>query len=85
MSRDEEKAPDGGVEHVDTVTKNNYSDVDIDEEFSYKEQRKIIHRVDLRLVTICGLGYCISLMDRTNTSMAAIAGYGQRFSEQNGS
>ncbi|EAS30930.3 phthalate transporter [Coccidioides immitis RS] len=74
MSRDEEKAPDGGVEHVDTVTKNNYSDVDIDEEFSYKEQRKIIHRVDLRLVTICGLGYCISLMDRTNTSMAAIAG-----------
>lgn len=46
-----------------------------EEEFTLAEQRKIIKRVDLRLVTMTGLAYCISLMDRTNLSMAAIAGY----------
>lgn len=75
MLRDEEKVSDSGVEHVDAVPNKACDDVDVDEEFTYKEQRKIIHRVDKRLVTTCGLGYCISLMDRTNTSMAAIAGY----------
>ncbi|KAJ5101396.1 hypothetical protein NUU61_003618 [Penicillium alfredii] len=47
---------------------------DEEEEFTPAEQRKIIHRVDRRLVTMTGLAYCISLMDRTNLSMAAIAG-----------
>ncbi|KAL3442913.1 major facilitator superfamily domain-containing protein [Aspergillus insuetus] len=50
------------------------SDVDIDEEYTYEEQRKIIHQVDRRLILSCGLAYCISLMDRTNVSMASIAG-----------
>lgn len=45
-----------------------------DEEFTPKEQKKIIRRIDLRLVTMTGLAYCISLMDRTNLSMAAVAG-----------
>ncbi|KAJ5691943.1 hypothetical protein N7462_001366 [Penicillium macrosclerotiorum] len=44
------------------------------EEFTLEQQRAIIKRVDLRLVTMTGLAYCISLMDRTNLSMAAIAG-----------
>jgi sugar phosphate permease len=43
-------------------------------EFTPKEQSKIIHRVDRRLVTTTGFMYCISLMDRTNLSNAAIAG-----------
>jgi CHASE3 domain sensor protein len=43
-------------------------------EFTLKEQRKIIRRVDYRLVTILGLIYCASLMDRTNLGSAAIAG-----------
>lgn len=47
---------------------------DEDEEFTPEEQKKIIRRIDLRLVTMTGLAYCISLMDRTNLSMAAIAG-----------
>lgn len=46
-----------------------------DEEYTPEEQKKIIRRIDLRLVTMTGLAYCISLMDRTNLSMAAIAGY----------
>jgi len=43
-------------------------------EFSDREQKKIIHRIDRRLVVTVGVLYCISLMDRTNLSAAAIAG-----------
>ncbi|KAJ5385392.1 Major facilitator superfamily domain general substrate transporter [Penicillium concentricum] len=39
--------------------------------------KKILRRIDLRLVTMTGLAYCISLMDRTNLSMAAVAGLKQ--------
>lgn len=42
--------------------------------FTPAEQRRIIRRVDRRLVVIVGVMYCISLMDRTNMSAAAIAG-----------
>ncbi|KAL2114020.1 hypothetical protein VUR80DRAFT_1316 [Thermomyces stellatus] len=38
------------------------------------EKRRIIRRIDLRLVTTVGALYCVSLMDRTNLSAAAIAG-----------
>lgn len=48
--------------------------LDEDPEFSYAEQRKIIHRVDKRLVVMTGLMYCVSLMDRSNLPNAAIAG-----------
>lgn len=43
-------------------------------EYSEREQRKIIHRIDRRLVVTVGVLYCVSLMDRTNLSAAAIAG-----------
>lgn len=42
--------------------------------FTPEEQRKIIHRVDRRLVSVLGLLYMASLMDRTNLSAANIAG-----------
>lgn len=63
-----------GVERVEDVDKSALNNTYYDEEFTPAEQRKIIHRVDRRLVTTTGLAYCVSLMDRTNTSMAAIAG-----------
>lgn len=44
-------------------------------EFTPQEQRKIIHRIDRRLVFTVGVLYCVSLMDRTNLSAAAIAGF----------
>jgi hypothetical protein len=44
-------------------------------EFTPREQRAIVHRVDRRLVVTVGVLYCVSLMDRTNLSAAAIAGY----------
>ncbi|KAK2735023.1 hypothetical protein FQN57_001365 [Myotisia sp. PD_48] len=83
MSKDEEKGSSASsrenVNHVDDVTTTipTSNDIDVDEVYTYKEQRKIIHRVDLRLVLTCGIGYCISLMDRTNTAMAVVAGMKQ--------
>lgn len=42
--------------------------------YTAAEVKKIIRRVDLRLLPLCGLMYCVSLLDRTNLSNAAIAG-----------
>lgn len=42
--------------------------------FSDDEKKRIVRRVDGYLVTMCGLTACVSLMDRTNISSAAIAG-----------
>jgi hypothetical protein len=82
MGSDPEKAAGSGsseADYVDTLEKvesgTERDAVDVDEEFTYVEQRKIIHRIDRRLVTVLGIGYTISLIDRTNTSMAVIAGY----------
>ncbi|KAL4925348.1 major facilitator superfamily domain-containing protein [Aspergillus undulatus] len=80
MVNDIEKVSTGQVstENVENVEKasamKGVVNIDDDEEFTYAEQRKIIHRVDRRLVTITGAAYCISLMDRTNVSVAAITG-----------
>ncbi|GAB7361451.1 hypothetical protein MBLNU230_g1507t1 [Neophaeotheca triangularis] len=48
--------------------------LDDDPVYSYKEQRKIIHRIDRRLITISGIIYMNSLMDRSNLPNANIAG-----------
>lgn len=52
-------------------------DIDDDPVYSYKEQRAIIHRIDRRLITIAGIIYMNSLMDRSNLPNAMIAGMGQ--------
>jgi len=57
-----------GLSPVDSVEE------DILHEFTPEETKKVIHRIDRRLVTTVGIMYCISLMDRTNLSAAAIAG-----------
>lgn len=44
--------------------------------FTPEEQRKIIRRVDFRLVTTLGFMYCVSLMDRTNLGIAVVGGMG---------
>lgn len=81
MVNDIEKTSTGqisaeNIESVDSpaATKGVPVDIDDDEEFTYEEQRRIIHHVDRRLVVITGAAYCISLMDRTNVSVAAITG-----------
>lgn len=48
--------------------------LDDDPVYTYAEQRKIIHRVDRRLITVAGIIYMNSLMDRSNLPNAGIAG-----------
>lgn len=45
--------------------------------FSAEEQKKIIRRVDYRLIVTIGLMYCISLVDRVNMGAANLAGMGK--------
>lgn len=61
--------------HVDTYEKaaDVHADPD-DHGFSPHEQRRIMRRIDRRLVVTVGAMYCVSLMDRTNMSAANIAG-----------
>lgn len=58
----------------DDVKQRQMQALDDDPVYSRKEQRKIIHRIDRRLVVTTGAMYCVSLMDRTNLPNAAIAG-----------
>lgn len=48
--------------------------MEADEEFSPAEQKRIKRKIDNRLIVTAGVMYCVSLMDRTNLSAAAIAG-----------
>ena len=48
------------------------------EDVSYVEGRKVIHKIDRRLITATGLMFAVSLMDRTNTGSANIAGMGKQ-------
>ena len=64
------RTTDEQIENSPTKTSN----CDLNEELSPVEQKKIIHRIDRRLVLTLGAMYCVSLMDRTNLSSASIAG-----------
>lgn len=44
--------------------------------FTEKEQRRIIRKIDFRLVPTLGFMYCVSLMDRTNLGIAVVGGMG---------
>lgn len=46
---------------------------DIDEGFDPKEVKRVVRKVDLHLIPILAAMYCISLIDRTNLSMARSA------------
>ena len=48
--------------------------LDDDPVYTRAEQRKIIHRVDRRLISVAGIIYMNSLMDRSNLPNAGIAG-----------
>lgn len=76
MDHESEKA---GVDHIgediDRVnTKNSVPLTHHDFNFSPAEERRIIKRIDRRLIVTVGFMYCVSLMDRTNLGAANIAG-----------
>ncbi|KAL8813285.1 MAG: hypothetical protein Q9223_007076 [Gallowayella weberi] len=75
----DEKVSDDSPTSSNALNEENASDIslralDDDPVFSYNEQRKIIHRIDRRLVITCGIIYCFSLIDRGNLGNASIAG-----------
>lgn len=43
-------------------------------EYSLLEQKRIIRKVDIRLVSVLGIMYISSVVDRTSVASAAIAG-----------
>lgn len=70
-SSDTEKAT---LEQVERSVSQDSNDARI-AQFTPEQQRKIIHRVDRRLVTTLGALYACSLMDRTNLGAVNIAGF----------
>ena len=66
-----EKAPDATP---DTSSDHVEEALDDDPVYTRAEQRKIIHRVDRRLISVAGIIYMNSLMDRSNLPNAMIAG-----------
>lgn len=72
----EKKVGNGDVHDGDELETESTSDMAIDDDqiYSHREQKAIIHRVDRRLVVMCGFLYCFSLIDRGNLGNASIAG-----------
>ncbi|KAF7324581.1 Pantothenate transporter liz1 [Mycena kentingensis (nom. inval.)] len=62
----------GSLDLVEDSTRHSASLTESD--FTPQEQAKIVRRIDWRLVSLVGIMYCASLMDRTNLSVANIAG-----------
>ncbi|KAI4191827.1 MAG: hypothetical protein LQ348_003403 [Seirophora lacunosa] len=60
-------------EHHDNATGPASYDPIIDR-FTDAEIKRVVRKIDMRLIPLCGLMYCVSLLDRTNLSNAAIAG-----------
>lgn len=58
------------IEDVKIVNGN----IDDDEDYTLKEQRKIIHKIDRRLLIVIGAMQAVSFLDRANMSNANIAG-----------
>ncbi|KAJ5136210.1 phthalate transporter [Penicillium atrosanguineum] len=63
----------GSLEQVEMADHSTGSATD-DFSFTPREQRKIVHKIDRRLITGLGLLFGISLVDRTNLGNASIAG-----------
>ncbi|KAF2112115.1 major facilitator superfamily domain-containing protein [Lophiotrema nucula] len=74
MAQDIEKHQVNMMEDVEHSPSKVSTDGEFDTDLTPAEQKKLIHRIDRRLVVTVGVLYCISLMDRTNLSAASIAG-----------
>ena len=62
---DFQKDGEGGKIERTTSEESHMSDQDHIDVFTPAEQKKIIRRIDFRLVPTLGFMYCVSLMDRT--------------------
>lgn len=78
-NHDEKDIAISHLERLDTAADHDFDKINDAriEAFTPEEQRKIIRRIDRRLVLTLGFLYCVSLMDRTNTGIAVVAGMGK--------
>lgn len=81
MAYHDEKHDEHGIAQLEHIESNmSFSSEKLNDQrinlYSVEEQNKIIRRVDRRLVLTLGFLYCVSLMDRTNTGIAVVAGMG---------
>lgn len=67
------KVPGAQVEPVESH-KPMLESLDDDPVYSYREQRKIIRRIDARLIVMLGFLHTVSLIDRGNLGTASVAG-----------
>lgn len=65
---------DGEVDFVEQAVALNTKESSIDD-ISPEEAKRIMWKIDRRLIVVTGLCYCISLMDRGNLGVALVAGY----------
>ncbi|KAF2850256.1 phthalate transporter-like protein [Plenodomus tracheiphilus IPT5] len=68
-----EKGNTTAIERIDSDSSGNAAAIS---RFTPEEQKKIVRKVDLRLIPTLGFMYCVSLMDRTNLGVAMVAGMG---------
>ena len=66
----------GAASHVEDAEKNSIHPGESLDYFTPKEKKRLMRRIDIRLVIPLGCLYCISLLDRTNLGAASVAGYG---------
>ncbi|KAL6245207.1 hypothetical protein RBB50_007982 [Rhinocladiella similis] len=64
------KKPGPEVDHLDDAASKHV----FESGFSAAEEKKILRRIDFRLLPILGIMYSISLVDRTNLGLALVAG-----------
>lgn len=69
----DEKGDVAAIERVESDASANNASI---ERFTPEQQKKIIRKVDFRLIPTLGCMYCVSLMDRTNLGVAMVAGMG---------
>ncbi|KAI3337215.1 MFS general substrate transporter [Xylariaceae sp. AK1471] len=70
MEHDSDKDPKA-VDHIEKSQTNVSDEVD---DYDEDEAKRIVRKIDRRLLVTIGFMYCVSLIDRTNISAAAIAG-----------
>jgi hypothetical protein len=64
MDHDDEKAQVHYVPEVELAKTNTEVNNDWENEYTPEEQKRILWKIDRRLVTTVGFMYCVSLMDR---------------------
>ena len=65
----------GQLEKVSSDNSDRINDARI-HAFTPEEQKRIVSKIDKRLVLVLGFMYCVSLMDRTNLGIAVVGGMG---------